>query len=248
MANMSGESVLKEFKSSGTAYPMAIRLAGKFKTAFPNGKPEEKKDDAKAEKQEAKDASEVLKETTGENVVILVGDADMLYDRFAIRELNTPFGAIPMPANANLDFAQNLAEQLAGDANLIGVRSRATVSRPFTLVRQMQAAAQERYQAEIKKLEDGLADTQRRLNELQRSKEQGQRFILSPEQQAEIEKFRQEEARTKVELKQVRKDFRRDIDALENRIKWFNIAAMPLVVSISGIVIALYKRKLTSAK
>ena len=189
-----------------------------------------------------------MKETASDNVVILVGDSDMLYDRFAIREINSPFGQMRMPANANLNFAQNLVEQLAGDSNLIGVRSRATVSRPFTLVKKMQAASQERYQAEIKKLEDSLADAQRRLNELQQNKEKGQRFILSPEQQVEIEKFRKLEASTKTELKQVRKDFRRDIDALENRIKWFNIAAMPLIVSLSGIVIAIYKRKLTSAK
>jgi ABC-type uncharacterized transport system involved in gliding motility auxiliary subunit len=256
MANMSGESVLKEFKASGTAYPLAVRLTGKFKTAFPNGKPEEKKEDTDkkdAEKKEGapaekKDAGDSLKETKTDNVVVLVGDSDMLYDRFAIREMNTPFGQIAMPANANLNFAQNLIEQSAGDSNLIGVRSRATVSRPFTLVKKMQAAAQERYQAEIKNLEDSLADAQRRLNELQQNKEKGQRFILSPDQQREIENFRKQEAATKVKLKEVRKEFRREIDALENRIKWFNIAAMPLVVSLSGILIALYKRKLSSAK
>jgi ABC-type uncharacterized transport system involved in gliding motility auxiliary subunit len=251
MANMSGESVLKEFKSSGTAYPLAVRLAGKFKSAFPNGAPEEKKDDAEkkdGDKDEKKDAGTSLKETASDNVVILVGDADMLYDRFAIREMNTPFGAMRMPMNANLNFAQNLIEQLAGDSNLIGVRSRATVSRPFTLVKKMQAASQERYQAAIKKLEDSLADAQRKLNELQQNKDKNQRFILSPEQQTEIAKFRADEARTKEDLKKLRKEFRKDIDALENRIKWFNIAAMPLIVSLSGIVIAIYKRKLTSAK
>lgn len=237
--------MLKEFKSSGTAYPLAVRLTGKFKTAFPEGPP-----GAAAGENESKTnaATASLKESPADTTVVLVGDADMLYDRFAIREIASPFGTIRMPANANLNFAQNLLEQLAGDSNLIGVRSRATVSRPFTLVKQMQAAAQERYQAEIKKLEDSLAESQRRLNELQRNKDTGQRFILSPEQQAEIEKFRKEEARTKAQLKQVRKDFRRDIDKLETRVKWFNIAAMPLLVSLSGIVIAVYKRKLTSAK
>src|SRR5438445_1070867 len=40
MANLGGENIMKEFKPSGTAYALAVRLAGKFKTAFPNGKPE----------------------------------------------------------------------------------------------------------------------------------------------------------------------------------------------------------------
>src|SRR5205814_4170047 len=47
MANLSGENVMKEFKPSGTQYALAVRLTGKFKTAFPNGKPEEKKDSEK---------------------------------------------------------------------------------------------------------------------------------------------------------------------------------------------------------
>src|SRR5687767_11588504 len=55
MAHMGGENILKDFKASGTAYPLAIRLTGKFKTAYPDGKPkdpkpeDEKKDDEKKE-------------------------------------------------------------------------------------------------------------------------------------------------------------------------------------------------------
>jgi len=31
-------------------------------------------------------------------------------------------------------------------------------------------------------------------------------------------------------------------------LKWVNIAAMPLIVSVSGIALAAYKRKRTAAK
>ncbi len=259
MANLSGENIIKDFKPSGTAYALAIRLSGKFKTAFQNGKPEEKKDedkkegdkkegDKKDEKAAEKKPDDSLKETKQDNVVILVGDADMLYDHFALRQMQSPFGALSMAMNGNLNFAQNAIEQLAGDNNLIGVRSRATQNRPFTLVKKMQAQAEENYRSKIKELEDSLAETQRRLNELQQKKEKGQRFILSPEQQAEVENFRKKEAEVKIKLKEERKKLRRDIDSLENRLKWFNIAAMPLVVSASGLTLAFYKRKRTSAK
>ena len=236
MAHLSGENILKEFRSSGKEHTLALRLTGRFKTAFPNGVPG------------STNGAPPLTESREETAVVLVGDADLLFDRFAIRELNSPFGILRMPANANLTFVQNVVEQLAGDVNLISVRSRAIPSRPFTRIQKMQAAAQERYQAEIKKLEDSLAETQRRLNELQQQKEPGQRFILSPEQQAEIARFRQQEARTREELKRVRREFRREIDALQTRVQWINILAMPLVVSLSGVAIALYRRKRTSAK
>jgi ABC-type uncharacterized transport system involved in gliding motility auxiliary subunit len=197
MASMAGENIMKDFKPSGTEYALAIRLTGKFKTAFPNGKPEEKKEDPKDSK-DAKPAADKkpddsLKETKADNVVVLLGDADMLYDQFALRQM----GPFVMPLNGNLALAQNIVENLSGDNNLINVRSRATLNRPLTRIREMEARAQESYQNKIKELEDSLQETQQKLNELQKSKENnGQRFILSPEQQAELENFKKKQART----------------------------------------------------
>jgi ABC-type uncharacterized transport system involved in gliding motility auxiliary subunit len=150
--------------------------------------------------------------------------------------------------NGNLNLAQNAVEQLTGDDSLIAVRSRSVQNRPFTVVKKMQTEAEENYRSKIKELEDSLADTQRQLNELQQKKESGQRFILSPEQQQTLEQFRKKEAQVKVKLKEERKKLRQDIDSLQNRLKWFNIAAVPLLVSISGLTLAWFKRKRTSAK
>jgi ABC-type uncharacterized transport system involved in gliding motility auxiliary subunit len=255
MASMAGESILKDFKPSGTEYPLAIRLAGKFKTAFPNGKPEEKKEETKPDADKKPDEKPAepktdnsFKETKQDNAVVLVADADMLYDNFTLRQIQSPFGNMAMAMNANLNFAQNAVEQMAGDSNLIAVRSRAVLNRPFTVVKRIEAQASDRYRNKIKELQDSLQQAQQRLTELQQNKEKGQRFILSPEQQAEIEKFRKTEAKTKSELRQVEKDRKREIDSLETHVKAWNIAAMPLVVCLTGIVLAVYKRKLTAAK
>jgi ABC-type uncharacterized transport system involved in gliding motility auxiliary subunit len=156
-----------------------------------------------------------LKESAKDNAVILVGDSDMLYDRFAA-QVQTLFGQkMIFQINGNFSFVQNAVEQNAGDENLISIRSRATMNRPFTKVREMEAAAQERYRSKIRDLEKSLQDTQTRLNELQQAK-QGtgqQKFILSPEQQAELTKFKQKQAEANKELKQVRKDLRREVDS-----------------------------------
>src|SRR5262249_62435801 len=129
-------------------------------------------------------------------------------------------------------------------------RSRATMNRPFTKVREMEAAAQDRYRSKIKDLEKSLQDAQTKLNDLQQAKAGTgqQKFILSPEQQAELTKFKQKQAEVNKELKQVRKDLRRDVDSLENRIKWHNILDMPLLVVAAGISVALVKRKKTAAR
>ncbi|HEX9045980.1 MAG TPA: Gldg family protein [Verrucomicrobiae bacterium] len=241
MAGMGGASVLNGFKASGVNYKLAVRLDGKFKTAFPNGEP--------GESTNSMAGGNSLKESKAETSVILFGDADMLADDFSLRKTETPFGAMVNPMNANLDLAQNMVEQLAGDSNLIGVRSRASVSRPFTLIKKMQAEAEARGQAKIDELQQSLQDTQQRLSELdQQKKDKDQRLILSPEQKAEIENFRKKQAEVSKELKQAQKDLRKEVVSLENRIKWLNILAMPLGVTLAGLGIAAVKRKKTSAK
>jgi len=247
MAQMGGDQILKDFKESGTSYPLAVRLKGKFKTAFPDGKPKDTKpdDDKKDEKKEEPKPEESLKEGKGENAVILIGDVDMLSDNFSVQIQNFFGQKIIIPRNSNLTFVQNMVEQMSGDENLIAMRSRATLNRPFTVVQEMQAQADERFRAKIKELEGSLQETQKKLNELQAArKDQGQqRTILSTEQQAELQKFRTKEADAKRELKEVRKDLRREIDSLENRLKWTNIAGMPALVTAFGIGLALFKRQ-----
>lgn len=252
LANLSGESTMKEFKPSGVNYNLAIRLTGKFKTAFPDGAPQdaksedEKKDEAKPDEPKAGDS---LKETRSDNTVVLFGDADLLFDPFTIRRIDSPFGALQMPMNANLNLAQNIIEQMTGDNNLIAVRSRATLSRPFTRVKEIEAAANKKFQSEIKRLEDSAAEAQRKVNELQAQKQdKDQRFILSPEQRLELEKLRKEEVDTRKRLKQVQKDLRKEVVSLQTRLKWINILAVPLAVTATGVVIAMVNRRKTSAK
>jgi ABC-type uncharacterized transport system involved in gliding motility auxiliary subunit len=256
MAQFTGEKMIQDFTKSGTEYPLAIRLTGKFKTAFPEGKPkapEPPADPSKpAEKKDEKPAEAGLKESAEDNTVILVGDCDMIQDQIAVQEMQNPFGGqrMVMPANGNLAFAQGAAEQMTGDSNLIAVRSRASRERPFTVVKEMQAQAEANFQSSIKSMEAGLAETQRKLNELQQSKqaEGGQRFILSPDQQKEIENFRKKETEVKQQLKVERKKLRAGIDSLENRVKWLNIAAVPILVAATGVGLAFVRRSRRAAR
>jgi ABC-type uncharacterized transport system involved in gliding motility auxiliary subunit len=251
LANLSAENVMQEFKPSGGNFKLAIRLTGKFKTAFPDGAPQDKKDD-KADgdkKPDEKKPSDSLKETKSDNAVVLFGDADMLYDPFTMRRIDSPFGAMQMAMNANLNLAQNIVEQMTGDSNLIAIRSRATLSRPFTRVKEMEVTANEKFQSEIKRLKDSSAEAQRKINELQaQKKDKDQRFILSPEQRVELEKLRKDEVDTRKHLKQVQKDLRKEVVSLQTRLKWINILAVPLAVTATGILIAIVNRRKTSAK
>ena len=253
MAQMASEEVAKNFVSADKEFPLAVRLTGKFKTAFPDGKPKDPAAAADKDKKDEKPAAPGLKEGKEENTVVLIGDSDMLQDPATVTPVQNPFGGgrMVMPSNGNLAFAQASVEQLAGDSNQIAVRSRATRERPFTVVRDMQLTAEAAYQSKIKELEGSLAETQRKLGELQQHREgeaKAQRFILSAEQQAELTKFRQTEADVKKQLKGLRRNLRADTDSLENRVKWLNIAGMPLLVALSGLGFSVFKRNRNAAK
>ena len=60
--------------------------------------------------------------------------------------------------------------------------------------------------------------------------------MLSAAQKAEIEKFRQERFEIQRQLKDVRKNLRRSIESLGLRLKVLNMAAVPALVAIFGIV------------
>lgn len=242
IAQFSGDQILRDFAASGKKYPLALRLTGTFKTAFPEGKPVSGTNttaDASAPAHQA--------ESKGGSVV-LVADTDMLFDHFAAQVQNFLGRRIIFPKNANLTFVQNVVEQMGGDENLIAIRSRATMNRPLTRVREMELAAQERFRSKIQELQQSQEEMQARLNELQQVKQAGQQFILSPEQQEEIENFREKQAQVSQELNQVEKELMREVKSLENRLKWLNIAGMPLLVTVAGLGLALVKRKKTAAK
>lgn len=250
-----GEDIVKNFKSTGIEYALAVRLSGKFKTAFPDGKP--KVEDATKPAEEKKPdqpAETVLKESEKENAVILIGDSDLLQDQVAVREVMNPFGGerMFMPANGNLGFAQSIVDQMTGEDELISVRSRASLERPFTVVKAMEAKAEERFSSKIKDLVAKQEETIHKLSELQQAKPgggaQAQQFIMSPEQEQAKASFLKDKAKTDRELRQVKKDFRRDIDSLSTRLKWLNVGLIPFLVALVGILLAIQRRKNQAAR
>jgi ABC-type uncharacterized transport system involved in gliding motility auxiliary subunit len=248
-ASLSGENIVKDFKPSNVDYALAVRLTGKFKTAFPDGKPKPAKEDKEESKSEPADQPQ-LKESTGNGAVILIADSDFLNDAASVQIQDVLGYRIARPMNGNLNLVQNCVEQLAGDSDLISLRSRASLNRPFTRLREMEARAGHEFEDKVKELEAKQTEMQRKINELQARKGQDvkQRLILSPEQQKELENYQAADKETRKDLKEVRKKLRKETDSLEFWTKVVNIGAMPALVAATGVVLAVVKRKRTAAK
>jgi ABC-type uncharacterized transport system involved in gliding motility auxiliary subunit len=235
-ATKSGDEATRAFKPSGKSLPLALRLTGKFKTAFPQG--------LKGEKDKPVADTPKLRESTAENSVILVGDVDMLADGAAV-DIQEIFGRrIVVPSNGNLALALGMVEQFAAGNDLISLRSRESSFRPLTVVRELEAEAQKQYFGKIQALEDELQKTNAKLQELQKTQGAGKGGqILTAEQQAELERFRKRVAETRIELKEVRKNLRQDAEALVFFTKVVNIALMPVLIALFGLGVALIRRR-----
>ena len=244
VATVSGEAAMKGFKPDEKSRPLALRLTGRFKTAFPDGRPEADKKSPGAAKEVP-----VLKESAGENSVILVGDVDMLQDGAAV-DVQEVFGRrIVVPSNGNLAFAQGMVEQFAAGNALASLHSRESAFRPLTVVRAMEAEAQKQYFGRLKSLEDELQKTNEKLQNLQKTRGDAAKSaqILTSEQQIELEKFRKHVVETRRELKRLRKNLRQDSEALVFWTKVANIALMPLLVILIGLAVFFVKRRRQAA-
>ena len=215
------DSLVRQLSPDGESRTLAARIDGTFKTAYPNGP------------DGTNDVSKALSE--GKGSVLVFADSDFLADEFCVRVLRTPFGNMAQPLNDNLALFSNIIEQFAGREELIGVRSRGKSNRPFVVVDELEAEALAQWQREQAKFEAELQQTQQRLSALQKEKSGNERFILSPEQQNEIAKLRKAQAKTRRELKNVRKKLTAGIDSLGLRLKVYNIVLVPVLVVLFGL-------------
>ncbi len=235
-------ALLKDFKSDNKVRVLAARVGGKLKSAFPDGPPktadDKKPDDAKPGVAKPESPAH-LAESAGPVNLIVVGDVDFLADRSWL-QVQEFFGRqIAMPHANNGDFVINALDNLAGTAGLISLRSRGTSSRPFELVSEIRRDAELRYSATEKALQGRLEETEKKLKEMQTTQRGQGAAILSPEQKATIDNFRKDMVATRGELRQVQAALRSDIDSLAGWLKVLNIGAMPVVVLVVAIVLAL---------
>ena len=239
-AYMGVEAIKKDFVPAGKRFNIAVRIRGKFKTAFPGGFKGENSpvSDGKS-KTKRPHAEEGAKEAT----IIIVSDADMLANHFYMQQRNLLGFAISEMFNDNLNFVANVSEILTGSDDLIQLRSRGKFERPFTAVLKLRKKAQEKWLSKENELVARIEETNQKLRELDKEKSASQKLVVSPEQEAEITRFRDEKQKINRELKEVRKNLRSEIEDLGARIKWVNILLMPFLVSLIGIGFAMYKHR-----
>ena len=219
---------------------LAVRVSGAVESAFPDGPPTTEKEVGGDDEQ--KSLPHINKSMQDVNMII-VADSDMLADDFWVQAQNFMGTRLIIPSAANGDFVINSLESLLGSNDLISVRSRGQFSRPFTRVAQIQQAAEIRYRQKERQLLTSLEETEIKLIELEKGSQNEQQLILSDEQVAEIDKFREEKIRIRKELRLVRHQLRKDIEKLETATRFINIGFIPLLIGVGGLFVSIRKMR-----
>src|SRR5208282_2016124 len=234
--------LLRDFKPSGQNLVLAARITGPAETAFPDGPPPADKKDNKPGNNAAPAAPPApqIKTAASPLDIVVVANTDLLDDRFWVN-VQDFFGQRVAVANANNgDFVTNVIDVLSGGADLVGLRSRGTSARPFDLVQQIQRAADARYEASEKSLEDKLKDTQQKLKDLNAS---SGKTGAQPDaaQMAAIDNFRDQLLATRRQLRAVQLAERQDLNFLKGVLEFLDIAFIPILVAIAAAIVGLLR-------
>lgn len=247
-----------EFVSANERYTIAARISGVIATAFPDGRPVSASAESEATEDEAvaddtdseiesseEESTEIdplqghLAQTDGETNILVFADTDVLTDRLWVQVAQFLGQRIPQPYANNGDFVINALDNLSGGADLVSIRSRGRYSRPFERVVKMQREADDRLRTEEAALLERLAATEEQLAALNTG-ENGQPLgQLTPEIQAEIDRFNAELLDTRRSLRDVQFQLTADIEELGSNLKWFNTAAIPMLLTVLALFISL---------
>ena len=209
------EDLQKGFSSTGESFVVAARISGAATSNF---------EGAIADREEFIPSSESIQ-------VMLIADTDILADRLWV-QVQSFFGQQIATAFAdNGTLIANAVEHLSGSGSLISIRSRGQFSRPFEVVDRLRRNAEVSYLQSAERLQLELADTERKLAELESSSPEDGLIRLSDEQTEAIRSFQDEKLRIRKQLRDVRHQLDKDIEDLGGWLKLINILVMPLMLT-----------------
>ena len=213
------------FKPTGEKYALASRVKGVFNSAF-DEIPEES----------SYRGTHLPQSEQAINIVV-VADTDMLSNRMWSQTQNFFGHDIVRAFAANRDFVVGLIDNLLGSDELIGIRSKVSFSRPFTLVQNIEAKANRLYHERHKQLTEKLHETEAKLRDLEQNKNEDNTVSFTLEKKRQVAQYREEALKTRKDLREVKHQLSKDIENLGRNLKITNIVLVPTLVALTALAI-----------
>jgi ABC-type uncharacterized transport system involved in gliding motility auxiliary subunit len=170
----------------------------------------------------------------------------MMHDQFWVEMRDFLGQQVAIPQSHNAAFVINALENLSGGEALADLRGRGISERPFQTVLDIRRESEQRFRQKEESLVAKLKTLQEQLAKLETRGGEGggpATVLLSDKDKQAVENFRSEMVQVRGELRAVKAALRRDIDQLDRWLKIANIAAVPLLVGIGGLLFGLMQRR-----
>ena len=239
------DALLRQFEPTGERYVIAARVAGPLVSAFGEGAPAVEEDGPNGLAQSTEGPGEHLSASIENVNIIIVADSEIFDDRFWVQTQSYLGERIAQPIADNATFVLNAIDNLMGSNDLISLRAREKSDRPFLVVDALRRAAEADYLEQEEALQAKISETESRLAELQTRAPTGAEAseFLSDQEVEEIRQFRTELRQSRTALRDVQRNLRRGIEALGSRVRFVNVALVPLMIGGLALVLALLRAR-----
>jgi len=250
------DELLNGFKPSGESYVFAARVSGPLKSAFSAAPVPPQNEDATKRSDAMDKPDDFLGQTKADANIIVVADSDLFDDRFWVQASGYGADRTLEPIADNGKFVLSAIDNLMGSDDLISLRARERVDRPFVVVENLRREAERKFLAEQQRLTAKITETEQRLaalqtegaGEAQSGPESAGGQAADPHAQEEIAQFRAELLQSRKALRDVQRNLRRDIDGLATEIRFVNVMAMPILVALVALGIAVLRHRRRKAR
>ncbi len=185
----------------------------------------------------------VPEDERAEATVMVFADVDFISDQVAFQ--NTPFGAIAL--NDNHKVLLNAVDFLFGSEELMKVRSKPTIRRPFTLFDEIEAQADRQTQEREKELRAEIASFEEQLRDKQADLGARNAALLQKQVQDEVDQLNEKIREANRELAEIRKAKRAALEKEEARVRFATLGTTPLLVLALGLFL-FFRRRLRDAR
>lgn len=164
--------------------------------------------------------------------IFAVADIDWIFDPFSVQQGEVSGQPVNRPLNDNWALLTNMLEFAAGDPQLIAIRSRGRLDRPFTRIATLFREAQTQYREKEAALAARIANVEGQIAKIPEAAGVASAEQLPDAVKAKIAEIRQGLLPMRRELRSIRLAMREGIEALRVNVIVINLLAGPLLVLI----------------
>ena len=208
--------LINNFNPTGIIYDFAVKVGGKAQSNFDNF--------------ESKYSDHISQSQENLNVIVF-SDADFIRSPYWARVQKFLNSTVIEESSDNGTLVSNIMDVMTGFDDFIDLRNKETPFRPFTVVQKLQAEAEKQYLGQEQELQQKLDLTLQEIKNLSGGRD-NENVQLSETQMEELALFQLEVERTRKELREVRRNLNKDIDALANKINVLNTFLIPILLII----------------